>query len=76
MASRRDRRRRRADRTSTPWNRPSDIGSSSTWIVGLYGAMPVWFEKLAPNTTSRSLSFMNQLATGVPDRPSTPHPSG
>ena len=34
--------------------------------------MPVWFENDAPNTTSRSLSFMSQLATGVPLRPSTP----
>ena len=38
--------------------------------------MPVWFENDAPNTTSRSDSFMSQLATGVPLRPSTPAPSG
>ena len=29
--------------------------------------MPVWFEKLAPHTTSRSDSFMSHEATGVPD---------
>ena len=38
--------------------------------------MPVWFENDAPNATIRSLSFMNQLAMGVPLRPSTPQPSG
>ena len=62
--------------TVTGWKRPRAIGSKSTWMIGLYGAMPVWFENDAPNTTSRSLSFMSQLATGVPLRPSTPAPSG
>src|SRR4029453_4940650 len=38
--------------------------------------MPVWLAKLAPNTTSTSDSFISQLATGVPLRPSTPPPSG
>ena len=38
--------------------------------------MPVWLEKDAPRTSSASLSFMNQLATGVPLRPSTPQASG
>ena len=38
--------------------------------------MPVWFENEAPSTISRSASFMNQLATGVPLRPSTPQASG
>ena len=38
--------------------------------------MPVWFENDAPNTSSRSDSFISQLATGVPLRPSTPAPSG
>ena len=38
--------------------------------------MPVWFENDAPTTTSRSDSFISQLATGVPLRPSTPAPSG
>ena len=38
--------------------------------------MPVWLEKEAPITRSRSASFMNQLAMGVPLRPSTPQPSG
>ena len=38
--------------------------------------MPVWFENEAPNTSSRSDSFISQLATGVPLRPSTPAPSG
>ena len=28
--------------------------------------MPVWFEKEAPTTISRSDSFISQLATGVP----------
>ncbi len=50
--------------TSTEWNRPSAIGSRSTWMIGLYSAMPVWFENDAPNTISRSDSFMNQLAIG------------
>ena len=36
----------------------------------------MWCENEAPNTISRSDSFMNQLATGVPLRPSTPPPSG
>ena len=38
--------------------------------------MPVWFENDAPNTSSRSASFISQLATGVPLRPSTPQASG
>ena len=62
--------------TVTGWKRPSAIGSKSTWTIGLYGAMPVWFENDAPNTSSRSDSFISQLATGVPLRPSTPAPSG
>jgi hypothetical protein len=37
---------------------------------------PLWFENEAPSTTSRSASFMIQLATGVPLRPSTPQASG
>ena len=50
----------------------SRCGSSSICTIGLYGAMPVWFENDAPTTTSRSDSFISQLATGVPLRPSTP----
>ena len=38
--------------------------------------MPVWLENDAPNTTSRSDSFISHDATGVPLRPSTPQPSG
>ena len=57
----------------TAWNPPSAIGSTSTCTIGLYDAMPVWFENDAPNTSSRSDSFMSQMATGVPLRPSTPH---
>ena len=38
--------------------------------------MPVWFENDAPNTRRVSASFMSQLATGVPERPSTPPASG
>ena len=38
--------------------------------------MPVWLENDAPSTSSRSASFMTQLATGVPLRPSTPAASG
>ena len=38
--------------------------------------MPVWLENDAPSTSSRSASFMIQLATGVPLRPSTPAASG
>ena len=34
--------------------------------------MPVWLAKLEPSAMIRSASFMNQLAIGVPDRPSTP----
>ena len=34
--------------------------------------MPVWLENEAPTTMSRSDSFISQLATGVPLRPSTP----
>ena len=37
------------------------IGSQSTCTIGLYDAMPVWFENDAPNTSSRSDSFMSQL---------------
>jgi hypothetical protein len=33
-------------------------------MMGFLGVMPVWLEKLAPNTSSRSHSFMNQLAMG------------
>lgn len=38
--------------------------------------MPVWFANDAPNTRIASDSFMNQLATGVPERPRTPAASG
>ena len=38
--------------------------------------MPVWLEKDAPSTSSVSASFITQLATGVPLRPSTPAASG
>ena len=38
--------------------------------------MPVWLENEAPSTSSRSASFMTQLATGVPLRPRTPAASG
>ena len=38
--------------------------------------MPVWLANDAPSTTSRSASFMSQLATGVPLRPRTPAASG
>ena len=62
--------------TVTGWKRPSASGSASTWMIGLYDAMPVWFANDAPNTTSRSDSFMSHDATGVPLRPSTPHASG
>ena len=62
--------------TATAWNRPIDAGSSSIWMIGLYDAMPVWLENDAPTTISRSDSFISQLATGVPLRPSTPAPSG
>ena len=62
--------------TVTGWKRPSAIGSKSTCTIGLYGAIPVWFENDAPNTSRRSDSFISQLATGVPLRPSTPAPSG
>ncbi len=62
--------------TSTAWNLPSAMGSKSTWMVGFLGVIPVWLLKLAPNTSRQSLSFMNQLAIGVPLRPSTPQASG
>ncbi len=62
--------------TSTGWNLPRIMGSKSTWMMGFLGVIPVWLLKLAPNTSSRSASFMNQLAMGVPLRPSTPQPSG
>ena len=38
--------------------------------------MPVWLANDAPSTTSRSASFISQLATGVPLRPRTPAASG
>ena len=62
--------------TVTGWKRPIACGRSSICTIGLYDAMPVWFENDAPTTTSRSDSFISQLATGVPLRPSTPAPSG
>jgi hypothetical protein len=62
--------------TVTGWNLPRAIASKSTWTIGFLWVMPVWLLKLAPNTSRRSDSFMNQLATGVPLRPSTPQPSG
>ena len=51
-------------------------GLSSICRMGLYGAIPVWLANDAPTTISRSASFISQLATGVPLRPSTPAPSG
>ena len=60
----------------TASNRPIAVGVSSTCTIGLHGAMPVWLENDAPTTSSRSASFISQLATGVPLRPSTPAPSG
>ena len=56
--------------------RPMAAGSSSICRMALYGAIPVWLAKEAPTTISRSASFISQLATGVPLRPSTPAPSG
>ena len=56
--------------------RPMAAGLSSICRMGLYGAIPVWLAKEAPTTISRSASFISQLATGVPLRPSTPAPSG
>ncbi len=56
--------------------RPIAAGLSSICTIGLYGAIPVWLAKDAPITISRSASFISQLATGVPLRPSTPAPSG
>ena len=50
--------------------------SKSTWMMGVLGVMPVWLENEEPRARIRSHSFMNQLATGVPDRPSTPAASG
>ena len=38
--------------------------------------MPVWLENDAPIARTRSDSFISQLATGVPLRPSTPAPNG
>ena len=69
-------RRRRGSAPSRRGSDRSDPGSSSIWTIGLYDAMPVWFENDAPTTTSRSDSFISQLATGVPLRPRTPAPSG
>ncbi len=60
----------------TGWKRPIASGSESTWMIGLYGAIPVWFANEAPNTISRSDSFISHDATGVPLRPSTPQASG
>ena len=60
----------------TASNRPIAVGVSSTWTIVCHGAMPVWLENDAPMTSSRSASFISQLATGVPLRPSTPAPSG
>src|SRR5260370_317800 len=61
---------------STASNRPTAAGSSSICRMVLYGAIPVWLANEAPTTISRSASFISQLATGVPLRPSTPAPSG
>ena len=69
-------RHRRGSARSPAWKRPMEPGSSSICMIGLYDAMPVWFENDAPTTTNRSDSFISQLATGVPLRPSTPAPSG
>ena len=44
--------------------------------AGLHRDYERWLEKLAPRTRRQSASFMNQLAIGVPLRPSTPQPSG
>ena len=38
--------------------------------------MPVWLANDEPNAMIRSASFMNQLAMGVPERPSTPPACG
>ena len=60
----------------TASKRPIAEGSSSICRMVLYGAIPVWLANEAPTTISRSASFISQLATGVPLRPSTPAPSG
>ena len=62
--------------TVTAWNLPSIIGSKSTWIVLIFGVMPVWSLKLAPKTSRQSDSFITQLATGVPLWPRTPAANG
>ena len=48
----------------------------ATWMVFFFTEMPVWLEKEAPSTMSRSLNPMMRLPTGVPLRPRTPQPSG
>ena len=45
-------------------------------MVGIFGVMPVWFEKLAPSTSIKSASFMNHEAIDVPERPRTPQAKG
>ena len=62
--------------TSTGWNLPSIIRSRSTWIVGTHVGIDVWFENDAPSTSRQSASATVWLATGMPERPSTPQPSG
>ena len=52
------------------------VTGESISLMQCSGRGTVWFAKDAPNTMSRSDSFMNHDAIGVPLRPSTPQPSG
>ena len=45
-------------------------------MVGTQVAIDVWFENEAPSTSRQSAFCMVSDATGIPDRPSTPQPSG
>ena len=62
--------------TSTGWNLPRIIRSRSTWMVGTQVGIEVWLENDAPSTRRQSAWATVWLATGMPERPSTPQPSG
>ena len=62
--------------TSTGWNLPRIMRSRSTWIVGTQVGIDVWLENEAPSTSRQSAWATVWLATGMPERPSTPQPSG
>ena len=78
LRARERRARRRRGRGTVDRVEPPELraGRRRSGRSACTASMPVWLANEAPITSSRSDSFISQLATGVPLRPSTPRASG